>query len=64
VWKAGLSYEGEQGAGGNFQKAVKKTEVVWIFKKRRKEGSISQREKSRVGWHIGKSSGKHSKKGG
>jgi len=35
-----MLYEREQGMGGHLQKKVRRTEVVWMSKERRKEDSV------------------------
>ena len=46
VWKTRMIYREEQEARGDFQKAVRKTKVVWISKEREKKSSIPHRRKS------------------
>jgi len=58
-----MSYGGEQGVGGDFKKIVRRTEVVWMFKRKREEGGIAQKGRSTTKQHVGRSSKKYSKKG-
>ena len=38
--KQGCHVEENKGAGGNFQEAVRRTEVVWMSKERKEEGGM------------------------